>query len=75
MATAPKQARGKAQGPVVELRLPGNTVVMACYVAARRAGRGEDCATWGGWQRVERAGGEAMNDRGGLHPEAWRSLP
>ena len=75
--TAPKTRRGQRQGPIVELRLPGQTVVMARHVAPRRAARGEDCPLWGGWQRVDSASEDAdpMTDRLGLQPEAWRPLP
>jgi hypothetical protein len=76
MATAPKTVRGKRQGPLLELKLPGGRVVMGCHVAPRRSPPGEDCPTWGGWQRVEKAGGdsEPMNDQLGLQPEGWRTL-
>jgi hypothetical protein len=77
LGTAPKAPRGMRQGPIVELRLPGGTSVMARYVAPRHATRTDDCPVWGGWQRVEDSsqGGEPMNDRLGLQPDAWRPLP
>jgi hypothetical protein len=77
LATAPKAPRGRRQGPIVELRLPGGTTVMARDVVPRRATRSDDCPVWGGWQRVENSdqASEPMNDRLGLQPEAWRPLP